>query len=584
MQYFVFLPYAEVYWHITAILRALFCYPYYILRPMILYNMLRKQTSITLPTYIRKKRSFLGNMFYKGIIGACFGFLFWLPFWWFMLATLLSPIFYGILCGILLCFVLYCCILFMFLHVETQGQETMPTKLFCNIPLYTSKAYFEYNLLSYFIFFIILCIAIFSYLHNNSYIGVSLLYPFSITIFLFMPRTYRFWFGFFVGIFGFYWMTLSFRFQDLGMVIPFGILAVGIIYGILLWVLCYFQNLIWRLFVLVLLFVIHPLDFNWLNLAYLSAYSVFAASLLSMLCIGFACCFIITKHIVRLFVPCLFLLAFDYNTTIQIPQLHAKIIETQYPQDIRWLPENQTKIIHNNLQAINQAIQDGYPLVILPETSFPLLLNTENTLYQTLLALSHKITIVAGAMRLQQATLYPQNIMQLSPITLDTLTHNATTHSPESSYINTPNMQIGYYNTIYIFAKGHSLIADKNALVPFGETLPFNAFLSPIFEQFFGEKFGFNQGNGIVTFVTQGFHIAIANCYEGTMALPYKTGAKYVLMLSNNAWFEPSTQHFMQQMIAKYYARSYQAFVYHATNYTPKAIITPNNGSDEYIP
>ena len=314
--------------------------------------------------------------------------------------------------------------------------------------------------------------------------------------------------------------------------------------------------------------------------------------------------------------------------------------------------KNRESIIANNLQAIQQAIDEGYPLIILPETSFPLILNTQTELYHKLLDLSRHITIVTGAMRVQSMdfgkfldsshcdtnnTDLTQNLdsnachVEQSEISkslesskdfsamaqndnkqnLDSKTNSKTTYnkidstnthkkhsslftldtlqqrektldsdSIESSYINTPTKDFGYYNSVYIFSKGHSLIADKNALVPFGETLPFNAILSPIFEEVFGDSFGFNKGDKIISFITQGLHVAIANCYEGTMELPYNTGAKYILMLSNNAWFYPSTQHFMQQMIVKHYARSFQAFIYHSTNYTPKAIITPNNGRD----
>lgn len=532
--------------------------------------------SPTLPQNIVKKRTKLGGMLHIGMIGACFGFLFWLPFWWFILANILPPLVYGILCGLFTLFIFYCCVIFIGIRVI----DRMDNKVLCNMPISFNKSYFSNTMLPYFIIFVILCIGIFSLLHKNDYITVSLCYPLSIAIFLFIPRIYRFWFGFFVGVFGFYWILLSFRFQGLDMAIPFATIAVGFIYGILLWFLCYFQNLAFRFISMILLFVIHPLDFNWLNIAYFSSYSVFESSLLSMLCIGLACYFIIINSALRLLTPILLLIAFDYDMQIQTPKLNAKIIETKYPQDMRWLPNNREYIIENNLKEINNAIKEGYPLVVLPETAFPFALNLDTELYMKLLDLSHHITIVAGAIRLKDSDITYPIKQQTQEFMLDKLPIINNKITPEESYINTPNMQAGYYNTTYIFTKGYSLIADKNALVPFGETLPFNDFLSPIFAQIFGDTFGFNKGNGAISFVMHGFHIAIANCYEGTMDLPYKTGAKYMLMLSNNAWFSPSTQHFMQQMIAKYYARNYQTFIYHSTNYTPKMIITPNNGKD----
>lgn len=570
-QHFLFLRHANTYWHTIKLLQVLFCH-LYIFYPHKLFSL---KKSLTLPKIIAKKRTRFASMLHKIAVGACFGFLFWLPFWWFIFATLLSPLLYGIFCAIFACFIIYLCVIFISFKAEEEENKIVLSRMSLNF----NKRYFSNTLLSYFIIFTMLCIAIFSFLHKNSYIGVSLCYPISITIFLFMPRIYRFWFGFFIGVFGFYWMTLSFRFEGLDVMIPLAIICVGLIYGILLWFLCYFQNLAFRFVAILLLFFIHPLNFNWLNIVYFSSYSVFEASFLSLLCVEFACYFIVINSALRLLAPMLLLIAFDYDMQMQTPKLHAKIIETKYPQDMKWLPENRENIIENNLKSIETAIKEGYVIVILPETAFPFVLNADLELYETLLNLSHKITIVVGAMRFNDSEMESEK-QNIHEFIIDALPQLENMKTPEDTYINTPNTKIGYYNTTYIFAKGSSLIADKNVLVPFGETLPFNDFIAPVFKDIFGENFGFNKGNGVVSFVLKGYHIAIANCYEGTMNLPYKTNAKYIFMLSNNAWFNPSTQRFMQQMIVKYYARNNKVFVYHSTNYTPKAIITPNNGRD----
>ncbi len=665
IKHFLVLRHATTYSHTISLLRVLFCYPFYIFSPSLLVKIMRNNINQALPTQTLKKQTRFQAILSKAMVGMCFGFLFWLPFWCFILESILPPVLYGIFCVLLVAFMLYLCAILIRLKVESHNNTL------CKKTIYCVKRYIVDMALPFFLVFIILCVGIFSLLHKNTYIGVSLCYPLSIAIFLFMPRMYRFWFGFFVGVFGFYWMTLSFRFEGLSLLIPIIIVCVGIIYGLFFWILLYFQNLVWRIIAMALLFILHPLDFNWLNLAYLSSYSVFEASLLSLLCVGFACYFIITKSALQLLAPLLLLMSLDYDMTRQNPKLQAKIIETQYPQDMRWEEESRESIIVNNLEAIQQAIDEGYPLVILPETSFPMILNTQTELYNKLLDLSRHITIVTGAMRVQSidfvnipdsnachverseiskslesskdfspmaqndnkqnldsnpngrvqgigvqngknldssncrversktsnmeskkdfstSSQYDKNLKSTnthkkhsSLFTLDTLKQREKQlDSIESSYINVPTKEFGYYNSVYIFSKGYSLIADKNALVPFGETLPFNAILSPLFEEIFGDSFGFNKGNEVISFITQGLHVAIANCYEGTMELPYNTGAKYILMLSNNAWFYPSTQNFMQQMIMKYYARSFQTFIYHSTNYTPKAIITPNNGKD----
>ncbi|MCI5786908.1 apolipoprotein N-acyltransferase [Helicobacter trogontum] len=575
-EHFIILRHATTYLHITSLLQALFCYPFYIFHPRLLFKIMQGHTKQMLPTQSTKKYTKLKATLHKALIGMFFGFLFWLPFWWFILESIMPPLLYGILCFLLMCFVLYVCTTFVCLQIETRNKKL------CKMSAYCTKRHIVDMALPYFIVFMVLCICIFSLLHKNIYIGVSLFYPLSIAIFLFIPRMYRFWFGFFIGVFGFYWIALALRFvESLSLLTPFIIVCVGIIYGVLLWILLYFQNLAWRITMAALLFIIHPFDFNWLNLAYLSSYSVFEASLISLLCIAFSYYFIIVKSALQLLAPLLLLISLEYGTTKHTPKLHAKIIETQYPQDMRWEKVNWESIIANNLEAIQQAIDEGYPLVILPETSFPLVLNAQTELYNTLLDLSKHITIVVGAIRMQSIESVNTHTKRSSLFMLDSLKQrDKHLDSIEESYINMPTMQNGYYNSVYIFSKGYSLIADKNILVPFGETLPFNVILSPLFKKIFGNDFGFNKGHEIISFSTQSLHVAIANCYEGTMTLPYTTGAKYILMLSNNAWFYPSTQSFMQQMIIKYYARSFQSFVYHSTNYTPTAIITPNNGKD----
>ncbi len=541
-------------------------------------------------------------------IGMTAGVIFWTPFWSFVLHEI-APLWIYISITFLViigfCIFLLSCLSQNMTDITNSQQEIrqrMTTKShdnvskhsYCAIP--NNKRYrhilrgiFSLNPHYFFVqfwLFLWLCILILSILHHNIYIAISLFYPLSITLFLFLPREYRFWFGFFVGIMGFYWMTLSFRFEDLHIIIPFAIIGVGITYGILLWFLLFFNNLILRILAMCSLFVIHPTGFNWFNVAYLSSYSIFDASLLSLVCIAFGICLSVIRSPYRYISIFCILLSFDYSFTIQEPKLHAKIIQTEYDQDMRWRADYKNFITTENLNAIQEAIAEHYPIIIFPETSLPFIVNTDTEIYRILLEMSKDIIIFIGGIRVQSDSNITQNNHKKLHISQDFIpidrikqdNNTVDNIKPEQTYINTPNTKKGYYNTTFIFANATSIVADKVALVPFGETLPFNNILGKIFENIFGESFGFNQGNEIIKLQYNGLKIANANCYEGTMSMPYESGAQYIIMGSNNAWFSPSTQHFMQQMIIKYYARAFDVFVYHATNLTPKAIISPNNG------
>ncbi|MWV62199.1 hypothetical protein DCO58_05480 [Helicobacter saguini] len=442
------------------------------------------------------------------------------------------------------------------------------------------KKYIFYFLL------VILFIIIFSFLHKNHYFLSSVGYVISIAIFLFLKRKFRFLFGFFVGVFGFFWIPLSFRFDDLSAFIPLAIIGIGLIYGIIFYFLMYFNNLFFRFLSCLCLFFIAPFSFNWLNLAYFSAYSIFSVGSLALLMIFLI--FLKKRYYFLSFI--FFLVSLDYNFGVQDSKLNAYVLQTNFSQDKKWSLENKQASINENFKAIESAIEQGFDMILLPESAFPFTLNRNAEVYEKLLNLSQKIVIVTGGMRLQSDfrdinTQIDSNTF----IKLDNLKNNEVIESSildsksskniesnfdiiDKSIINLPSKVSGYYNSMYVFAFGKSIIADKIELVPFGERLPFDSIF-----RYFGVDFGFRAGDSVVKFEFKGLKLAIANCFEGTMSLPYKSGAKYILMGSNNAWFAPSTQAIMQKMIIKYYARAYNTFVYHATNFSPKAIISPNN-------
>ncbi|RDU71562.1 hypothetical protein CQA66_06275 [Helicobacter aurati] len=546
-----------------------------------------------------------GKLAYPAIIAAL---IFWLPLWSFMLIELLG--FWG---NIL---IIISSISVVLLYYTATSQPIVPRRLLF-------KQLFLFNKLASHLqmpLIILSCLTIgiilLHILHKNPYLCVSLSYPISISILLFLPRQYRFYLGFFIGVFGFYWMSLSLRFEDASEFIPLLVICIGLVYAILFSLLLYFQALFFRILAVLALSIIHPFGFNWLNLVFFSSYTIFIPSLMGLTCLAICLSLIMCKTKIAYCGIFLAIASYDYNfnsmqdyfTTNKI----LKIVQTNYAQDYRWLQDNQATIIQDNMTQITKAIHEGYKMILLPETSFPFSLNHNKEIFNALLAKSREIIIYAGGIRLQdskESAIANQNITQYSShslqtpwtettrskllfgITLNTKRQdsfildlstikNHDKQFPSEEFINPINTQEGFYNSYYIFTQGVAAVADKVVLVPFGETLPFQQYLAGLLERF-NITFGFNTGEKPLSLTWDNHTITIANCYEATLPLPYQTGAKHILVGSNNAWFSPSIQHFMQQMIIKYYARHYQSFVYHATNITPETIITPNNGADK---
>lgn len=516
----------------------------------------------------------------KILISTLFAFLFWISFFGVILQNLAlessgtAYIIYNFLqyfISIIVIFLCFCILkdsniesIKLFFKQSFNSNESKMIKT-TQDNIKDSKKYIFYFSL------VILFIIIFSILHKNHYFLSSVGYILSICIFLFLKRKFRFLFGFFVGVMGFYWIPLSFRFDNLSAFIPFAVISIGLIYGIIFYFLMYYNNLFFRFISCLCLFFITPFSFNWLNVAYFSAYSIFSTSSLILLMIFL----ILFKKRYYFLSFIFFLFSLDYNFSVQDSKLNAYVLETNLSQDKKWSLQNRDENINENFKAIESAIEQGFDMIIMPESAFPFTLNKNEEVYKKLLNLSQKIVIVTGGMRFQGNAI--DNGTKVDSNTFLQLDNLKNTESNvefiDKSIINTPSRVSGYYNSMYIFAFGKSIIADKIKLVPFGERLPFDSVF-----KFFGLDFGFRAGESIVKFEFKGLKLAIANCFEGTMSLPYESGAKYILMGSNNAWFAPSTQNFMQQMIIKYYARAYNTFVYHSTNFSPKAIISPNNG------
>lgn len=346
-----------------------------------------------------------------------------------------------------------------------------------------------------------------------------------------------FWTGFFVGILWFWWVGLSAIYFDLSYLVPFIGIFMGIVYGILFRICYLLKYDFLRLCGIFALSYIHPLGFDWLNWGILSVYGFFDTSLRGVLCIFAMAYFIYEGYISRYYkiaiVLALFFTGFHYTKKeSQNLEFSYKLINTNISQDQKFLQDNIKTNSNALISEIQRAILEKKELIILPETAFAFVL--KNTAYENLLKqLSHQITIITGA-------------------------------------FNRENEKI--YNSTYIFTRGEAYIFNKHFLVPFGEEIPFfkglvKKYFLPNIEEFAKgpAQSKYKLGNHIIT---------NAICYEATKEQNYK-GSQIMIALSNNAWFQGSSEYKLQQLLMKFYANQYGVSVYHAVNGKENAIITP---------
>ena len=551
------------------------------------------------------KRTWLKKQIKPIVLSLFAGFIFWLPLWSFIGFEIAGII--GSALVLAICPICYVLIRRLRPRYPLESNELKPllgfsTKTFISKESLTSP-------LALYVLSLLISVIILSALHNNPFVIVSLCYPLSLAILVFIPRECRFYLGFFIGIFGFYWMSLSLRFEDASAFIPPLIVCIGLVYAILFGLLFYFNSLILRAIGILALGIIHPFGFNWLNPVFFSAYTVFIPSTFALILIILSLCLLAFKGKISLLSIPLLIATYDYDLDVVedsfMKNKVVSVIPTNYKQDYRWKIQSQEKIIDDNFAQIDRAIDEGYQMVLLPETSFPFLLNKNKFFLNELLERSENIVILAGGLRLEEKNevekpftkkLDPEvwkrkvrtrvlwGINNSSDIKDSIILDLSKIGVRSSHFANEHSIKKGTYNSYYIFSQGSIGIADKVALVPFGEKLPFG-WITEEFLKKLGIQSPFNEAEKLVSIKWRLHSITIANCYEATLPLPYQTGAKHIFVGSNNAWFYPSSQYHLQRMIIKYYARQYGSFVYHATNMTPAFVITPNNGnSDISIP
>lgn len=371
----------------------------------------------------------------------------------------------------------------------------------------------------------------------NSFFALLSLY-----IFLSIPPSSRFSFGFFVGLFWFYWVGFSFFYFGFAYLIPLISILVACIYMFIFALALQFSSLLYRGIWLLVLGYIHPFGFDWMKIESFFAYSYFGVSQADffLLILGLILFKLASKGYKGFYILSLVFLCFglDFKPhSSQALPFKFDLLHTNFSQNLKWQRDNTQKNTEFQVNLILQSIQKGNKLIITPETAFPFVL--ERTHYFALFKqLSYQATLVIGSMQAKDSRLY---------------------------------------NSTYVFQEGEVKIFDKVILAPFGEKIPLPDFLAkPLHKIFLGDHSPqFSASSNFGSFIFEGERIKSVICYEGTSELSYQDFPRYLIVISNNAWFPHTIEAALQKNLMKYYARLYKTTILHSSNGSPSFVIFP---------
>ena len=347
--------------------------------------------------------------------------------------------------------------------------------------------------------------------------------------------------GFFLGIFLFYWIGLSFRYYNLTWLIPFIVLFLGFGYGLIFWLLnkifnlfkfsildFKFSILLWILFLTFGFDYIRPFTFDWFKPEIFIVNTYFGLSKVAILLFFTGVYLLKNKKFLSLILLSFSIFLYFYQKpNIKMPKLKIKVASTFVSQEKKWQKSYIPVEIKQNFQIINNAIKEKNDAVILPESAFPLFLNLHPDLMQKLLNLSSKITIVTGALHYKNKN---------------------------------------FYNSTYIFENKKVTILDKHVLVPFGEYIPLPFFQKEINKIFFAGASDYKTSKNFGIFKIKDYKFINAICYEATLENIYRLKPDYIIALSNDAWFMPSIMPIIQKRLIKTYAYRHKKVVFHSIN------------------
>ena len=359
----------------------------------------------------------------------------------------------------------------------------------------------------------------------------------ALSMFLHMPKRAVLIAGYLIGLLWFYWIGYSFEYQGVGYMTPIITIGFGFIYMLFFGVLSLTNKVYIRAILLFALSFFEPFDWNWLQIELLFVESYIGIFKYQLILVLMALS--LPSYIKKPFtyLPLILILfAFNFNSPIQNEsKLKIKLVKTDIKQEDKWLRQNLTPTLKMVYKEINLAINDGYDLVVLPESVIPIYLNKNEKIIDSLKLASKNISIIVGSLMSENSK---------------------------------------HYNVTYLFENGTYSIAKKLVLVPFGEYIPLPKFAQKfINDTFFSGASDFVRAKKPTDFIIKGEKFRNAICYEATCQEIYEGDVKFIIATSNNAWFSPSIEPTLQNLLLRYYGRKNGVTIYHSANYKGTGIV-----------
>ncbi|MBA1432640.1 MAG: apolipoprotein N-acyltransferase [Epsilonproteobacteria bacterium] len=359
----------------------------------------------------------------------------------------------------------------------------------------------------------------------------------ALSMFLTIPKRSVFIAGFTIGLLWFYWIGYSFEYQGVGYMEPIVTIGFGIVYLLFFAPLGFTNNALIRALLLFGLSFVHPFNWNWMQieLLFVNSYIGVYKYQLALTLLALSLPWILKKPYKYASLLLLFgAFSYGYPPQHDTP-LKIKLVATDIKQEEKWTRQALSPTVYMIFKEIQKAINGGYDVIVLPESVFPLFMNQTPELIKNLEKFSHKITIVAGSLLKDDGK---------------------------------------NYNVTYMFQNGKYQVAKKLVLVPFGEYIPLPKFAQKfINDTFFNGESDFSTAKKPTDFIIKGVKFRNAICYEATTPELYQGDVKYMIAISNNAWFAPSIEPTIQKLLMEYYARKNGVTIYHAANYRGTGIV-----------
>lgn len=397
----------------------------------------------------------------------------------------------------------------------------------------------------------------------NTILGLSALF-----LLLQSDKNTWFWVGVFIGLFWFWWITMSLQHYGYAWGLPLGILFISLVYGLIFWTiaklalfvstfvrpkdedhsLALLTELTLKALGLVSLSTIHPFEFDWLKPELMFVESYLGIEKWQFAIILSAIVLSLWKRQLRY----LLLIVLSYQPTVSLsdkPPHDIALISTQTTVKDKWNTALHNAQFDAIFQTIDQAIDANKSLIILPESVFPVFINRSQKVTDALRKRAKHISIVTGGLFWDGKT--PRN-------------------------------------STYIFTNNKITVANKVLLVPFGESNPLPDFLSDwVNEVFYDGAIDYVASSEIIDYQIGDNTYRNAICFESTSEKLYskdKQGhyPKQMIVLSNNGWFVPSIEPTLQKLLLQYYSKKYGTTIYHAVNMSESYII--QNGKKLDIP